>query len=87
MENAETTYLASAFAPNGVIYIENAKSVRLQGTVKGSYTIASNKGDIYLDDDIVYKTDPRTNPNSTDMLGIVSKNNVWITNNTANNKT
>ncbi len=83
---SETTYLASALAPNGVIYIENAKSVRLQGTVKGSYTVASNKGDIYLDDDIVYNTDPRNNPNSTDMLGIVSKNNVWITNNTANNK-
>ena len=80
-----TTYLTSAFAPNGVIYFQNANEVRLQGTVKGSYTIASDNGDIYLENDIVYKTDPRTNPNSTDMLGIVAKNNVWVTNNADNN--
>jgi len=82
-----TTVLASSFAPNGVIYSENS-ILRLQGTVKGRYTVACNgtapKGNIYLDDNIVYNTDPRVNPDSKDMLGIVSKNNVLITENPAN---
>ena len=82
-----TTVLASSFAPNGVIYAENAV-LRLKGTVTGRYTVACNgtspKGNIYLDDNIVYKNDPRTNPDSKDMLGIVSKNSVLITENAAN---
>ena len=41
-------------------------------------------GDIYLDDDIVYKSDPNKNPNSTDMLGIVAENNVFVADNKAN---
>jgi len=80
-----TSYLASSFAPNGAIYVKDAKAVRLQGTVKGQYTLASNLGDMYIDNDIVYNTDPRTNPNSKDILGIVAKNDVWITDNAANN--
>jgi len=83
----DSVYLPSA-APNGVIYIDNGVA-RIQGTVKGSYTIAcsgtSNKGTIWLDDDIVYSKDPRIYPTSTDMLGIVAQNSVWITDNAANN--
>lgn len=82
-----TTALATTLAPNGVIYAENA-IVRLKGTVKGRYTVACNgtapKGNIYLDDNIRYNSDPRINPDSKDMLGIVSKNNVLITENAAN---
>ena len=47
-----------------------------------TYTIG---GDIYLDGDVVYNTDPVSNPNSTDLLGIVAQNNVLITDNAANN--
>ncbi len=83
----ETTDLATSFAPNGIIYADNS-ILRLKGVVKGQYTVACNgtapKGNIYLDDNIVYNSDPRVNPNSQDMLGIVSKNNVLITNNVAN---
>ncbi|MFI5236746.1 MAG: hypothetical protein ACHQLA_02275 [Ignavibacteriales bacterium] len=82
-----TTVLASSFAPNGIIYAENS-ILRLQGVVKGRYTVACNgtspKGNIYLDDNLTYSSDPRINPKSQDMLGIVSKNNVLITENTAN---
>jgi hypothetical protein len=84
-KGTEASFLSSAFSANGTIFIKDAKTVRLKGTVKGQYTIASNTGDMYLDDDIVYNTDPRTNPNSTDMLGLVAKNNVWLTDNAANN--
>ena len=79
----QSSYLANTMAPNGVIYVEGM-DVRLKGTVKGQYTIAS-EGDIYLDDNIVYSQDPETNPNASDLLGIVAKNNVIITQNSANN--
>jgi hypothetical protein len=81
-DKPENEYLTSSIAPNGVIYVEGM-NVRLKGVVKGQYTVASD-GDIYLDDDIVYNTNPLTHPNSTDLLGIVSQNNVWITDNSAN---
>ncbi len=89
----ETTALLSSFAPNGVIFADNA-TLRVKGTVQGQYTIgvsgtstkwSTKGGDIYIDDNIQYKTDPNKNPNSTDLLGIVAENNVWITDNYANN--
>jgi hypothetical protein len=76
-----TTYLTSEIAPNGVIYAQGM-DVRLKGTVQGQYSVVGD-GNIYLDDDIVYKTDPNTNPNTTDLLGIVAQNNVYITDNNA----
>jgi hypothetical protein len=86
----DTTVHAQSFAPNGVICADNA-TVRLKGIVKGRYTVGSAKslgvgsnGNIYLDDNIVYYNDPRIDPNSTDMLGIVAKNNVQIAENLAN---
>jgi len=83
----DSTVLAQSFAPNGVIFANDA-TVRLKGIVKGQYTVGSTgpppKGQIYLDDDIVYNSDPRIDPSSTDILGIVSKNSVLITENLAN---
>ena len=82
-------YLPDA-ASNGMIFAKNAV-VRLQGTVKGQYTIGCNstttstsKGTIYLDDDVVYDKDPRQYPNSIDMLGICAENSVLITDNKVN---
>lgn len=78
----ETTVLASDFAPNGVIYAKDA-NLRLKGTVKGAYTLVSEKR-VYLDDDIVYETDPRIDPTSDDILGIIANNEIYITDNTPN---
>jgi len=85
-----TTEYLPDFAPNGIIFAKNSV-LRLQGTVKGQYTVACNsttsstgKGSIWLDDNIVYDKDPRQYPTSTDMLGICAENYVWITNNTPN---
>lgn len=82
-----TAALGSTLAPNGVIFAKDAV-LRIQGTVKGQYSIgasgSTSKGKIFLDDDIVYNTNPRTNPNSSDLLGIIAQNDVMITNNTAN---
>jgi hypothetical protein len=79
-----TTYLTSSMTKDGVIYVEGM-DIRLKGTVQGMYTVAG-EGNIWLDDDIVYNTDPLKNPSSTDLLGIVAQNNVWITDNKANSK-
>lgn len=86
--DANTTVETSSFAPNGVIFADEAV-VRIKGTVEGQFTVGvsgtSAKGKVFLDDDIVYKTNPQTNPNSSDLLGIVAENDVMITNNAANN--
>ncbi len=62
----ETTVLATELAPNGVIYAKGA-NLRIKGVVKGSYTVVAENR-VYLDDDVVYETDPRTDPTSTDLL-------------------
>ena len=87
------TVSGSTLAPNGVIYLGgNFKDnkgnnlnldMRLKGTVAGQYTVAS-EGNVWLDDDIVYKSDPKIDPNSTDLLGICAKDYVWMTDNTPN---
>ncbi|MGB5529294.1 MAG: hypothetical protein WBQ32_04925 [Ignavibacteriaceae bacterium] len=83
----DTTVLTTSLAPNGVIFADNS-ILRLKGVVEGQITVACGgtapKGNIYLDDNITYKTDPRIDPDSKDLLGIVSKNNVLIANNEAN---
>lgn len=78
----ETTVLASDFAPNGIIYAKGA-NLRIKGTVSGAYTVVAEKR-VYLDDDVVYKTDPRIDNSSKDLLGIIAKNEVYITDNTPN---
>ena len=84
-------YLPTA-APNGLIYAKNTV-LRLQGTVKGQYTIgctsstsSTGKGTVWLDDDIVYATNPKIDPTSTDLLGILAENYVYITDNAANSQ-
>ncbi len=87
--NYTALYLPSA-APNGLIYAKNMV-VRLKGVVKGKYTVgcssstsSTGKGTIWLDDNIVYDTNPITNPDSKDLFGIIAENYVWITENAAN---
>ncbi|HQI41961.1 MAG: hypothetical protein B6D44_13680 [Ignavibacteriales bacterium UTCHB2] len=82
-------YLPDA-APNGVIFVNNG-NIHMKGTISGQYTIGCNGntesiyGNVYLDDDIVYQNNPKTNPGALDLLGIVAKNGVKVTENAANN--
>ena len=81
--------LTSEFAPNGTIFAEDA-TLRIKGEVKGQYTIGvsgtgGERGKVYLDGDVYYHDNPQTNPNSTDMLGIVALRDVVITDNSTNN--
>lgn len=82
-----TAYLPT-FAPNGVIFVDNGTAY-IKGLIKGKYTLGcsgtqNNRGKVYIEDDITYSSDPRTNPFSQDMFGIVAKRNVLIKDNAAN---
>jgi Tfp pilus assembly protein PilX len=73
-----------AYPSNGVIYVQGY--AQIEGKVKGQVTVGSN-GDIRIMDNIVYNTDPRTDPTSTDLLGIVSDRNVIMWDTSANKDT
>lgn len=83
------TYPIGDYAPNGTIFVENG-NLRVKGTVAGKMTIGATgssglaKGNVYIDDDIVYKRNPQAGP-SPDLLGICAQNDVIITDNAANN--
>ncbi len=78
----DVTLPAATFSSNGTIFVKGG-NVKMKGVVKGQFTVGTDKS-VYLEDDVVYNSDPRVNPASTDILGIVSKNDVRITENTAN---
>ena len=65
------------------VVVNNGRGGRHGGGGTTTETITTG-GSIYLDDDIVFHKDPRTDPTSTDMLGIIAEDNVWITDNSAN---
>jgi hypothetical protein len=80
----------STFAPNGVIYA-NGTNVHTWGTVNGRVTLgaggttgSNTKGNIFLDDDLMYEQNPLLGP-SDDICGLVAENNILIANTTANN--
>ena len=66
-----------ALPANKALFVENGNAT-VQGVLKGQLTIGSNKS-INIAGNLVYKTDPRIDPSSTDMLGMVAKNNVVVT--------
>jgi hypothetical protein len=82
-ETYQSVYLPDS-AANGLIYAKDCV-VRLKGVVKGQYTLGCSsagtslgKGTVWLDDDIVYETNPLTDPESQDLFGIVAENYVYI---------
>ncbi|MFZ1289809.1 MAG: hypothetical protein WAR79_06950 [Melioribacteraceae bacterium] len=83
--DAYTTVLGSDLSPSGIVFVDNG-NLRLKGTVTGKWSVGSNRS-VYLDDDIVYSDVPdytdKMDP-SNDLLGILSKENVYITNNAEN---
>ncbi|MCF8241342.1 MAG: DUF4900 domain-containing protein [Melioribacteraceae bacterium] len=85
----DTTAALSTFAPNGVVWI-NKGNMYVSGTVNGKYTFGIGQssgvgnGNVYIQDDLVYRTDPIDDPDCEDMLGIVTGNNVIIEDTPAN---
>jgi hypothetical protein len=76
----------SALASNGVIVVKSA-DLHIKGTYDGAITVAAfsgtgaatNKGNVWIDGDVVAKTSPFGNPASMDMLGIVAERMAYIT--------
>ena len=83
LNTSDTTIPLSSLAPNGVIVVNNG-NLHVNGTVKGQLTVAATGssttgfGNIYIDGNVVCNSDPRTNGNSSDMIGLVAQNNVWV---------
>ncbi len=62
---------------NGAIYYSSTSNLNVSGIVSGTMTLGA-PGDIYITDNILYNSDPRTDPASNDMLGLVAQNNVYV---------
>lgn len=83
-----TTQSLSSFSPNGVIAIDKG-TLYVEGTLDGRVTLASLRssgssgGTTIITNDLVMKDNPRSNPSSNDVLGIVSYGDVTIADNSA----
>ena len=62
--------------PNGALFVNDGE-LKISGTLNGQLTVGAS-ADVIITDDILYNSDPRSNPSSTDMLGIISEKDVVI---------
>ena len=87
-----TTKAISQIAPNGVIAIDKG-TLYVKGELSKPLTVASLRssgssgGTVTVKDNVTYKTDPRTDPNCSAMLGIVAYSTVMIDTTSHNNFT
>ncbi|HID11580.1 MAG TPA: DUF4900 domain-containing protein [Candidatus Latescibacteria bacterium] len=68
---------------NGIISVVGSRDLHVQGVVNGRFTVSSEHN-IYIEDDIVYAVDPREDPTSDDLLGLVAGENVIVADHPAN---
>jgi len=80
--NPPDTVIFSDIAPTQAI--TSTADIRVKGTFNGQATLYTT-ANIWVDDDLVYADDPISNPNSDDLLGLIANNNIYITDNAANN--
>ncbi len=66
-----------AMPANQAIFVTGGNAT-VQGTVKGQVTVGCDK-DIIIGGNLLYNTDPRTTPSSTDVVGLVAQNNIKVT--------
>jgi hypothetical protein len=80
-----------SIAPNGALLIPNG-NLRIKGTLDGKITLGilsssasdkSSRGNVYFEDDVVYRQDPFAGE-SDDMLGIVAQNYIYAADTPAN---
>ncbi|HVM60739.1 MAG TPA: hypothetical protein VMV72_07715 [Verrucomicrobiae bacterium] len=82
-----TNHSYSIPAAGGVIYVANVSTytsgskagyVFLQGgTVTGPLTVVS-ENDMYIENNITYTHNPVNNPTTTDALGLISQDDIWV---------
>lgn len=61
---------------NGALFVNNGY-VDVSGALNGRLTIGTSRS-IYVTGNILYHDDPRINPSSGDLLGLVAQNNVYV---------
>ncbi|MCH9008986.1 hypothetical protein IIA29_13460 [candidate division KSB1 bacterium] len=69
---------------NGTLMTNGPYDIHVKGVMTGQLTMLSGR-DIYIEDNIVYANDPRSDPASGDMLGLIAKDNVIVADNGATN--
>ncbi|RJP29528.1 MAG: DUF4900 domain-containing protein [Candidatus Omnitrophota bacterium] len=61
---------------NGALFVNNG-SLHVSGTLNGRLTVGSSS-DVVIPDSIVYADDPKLNPNSDDVLGVISERDIVV---------
>jgi len=64
---------------NGALFVEGG-NLYISGILKGQLSVGTNRN-VVVTDSITYNTNPRTNPESTDMLGLIAERDVVISKN------
>ena len=78
-QNPKWTNKNMSLPQNKVVFVSNG-DVKISGIMNGVLTVGTDN-DIYAVGSIMYNSDPRTNPSSTDMLGLISQNNIYVSSN------
>jgi Tfp pilus assembly protein PilX len=91
VKTKSTTQTYTNPAAGGIIYVANngtiSGTVYLEGgTVTGPMTVAS-ESNMYIENNITYTHNPVTTPTTTDALGLISQNNIWVDTGAPNNLT
>lgn len=68
---------------NGALFVDRG-NLTISGTLDGRLTVGASQ-DIIIPNSIVYKDDPRINPGSDDVLGIIAESDVVVDDNAPNN--
>jgi hypothetical protein len=76
------TVSVAFIAPKGAV--RSTENIRVKGEFNGAVSFYTTKS-IYIDDNLVYADNPQINPYSDDILGLVANNNIYVTDNAANN--
>ena len=69
-----------ALPANGAVFVTGARAgenLHVSGTLQGQLSIGTNR-DLIIDGNITYATNPQTNPDSTDVLGLIAEKDVVV---------
>jgi hypothetical protein len=96
VKNTSTTTSYTIPASGGIIYVANvgtsttgskAGTIYLEGgAVTGPLTVVS-EASMYIENNITYTHNPVATPTSTDALGLISQDNIWVDTGAPNNLT